>query len=97
LPGVDPDELRALLRAEIEEAEHELMQAVLAEAWAASASVAPAADGPETTPGPHQQRIQRRSQPCVRRSNRDRERRTLYRFLYRPEVTSADSVAREPA
>jgi hypothetical protein len=57
LAGIDPDELRALLREEIEEAEHKLMQAVLAEAWAASAAVAPAADGPETTPGPHQQRI----------------------------------------
>jgi hypothetical protein len=36
LAGVDPDELRALLRAEIEEAEHKLMQAVLAEAIADS-------------------------------------------------------------
>jgi hypothetical protein len=55
--GVDPDTLREVLRAEIEEAEHRLMQAVLAEAIAESTSVAPAADGPETTPGPHQQRI----------------------------------------
>jgi hypothetical protein len=53
LAGVDPDAIRALLRAEIEEAERELMRAVLAE----NASVAPAADGPETTPGPHRQRI----------------------------------------
>ena len=45
------------MRAEIEEAEHKLMQAVLAEAIADSASVAPAADNPETTPRRHQQRI----------------------------------------
>ena len=37
LAGVDPDAIRALLRAEIEEAERELMQAVLAEAIAESA------------------------------------------------------------
>jgi hypothetical protein len=35
-PDIDRDELRALLRAEIEEAEHKLMQAVLAEAIAES-------------------------------------------------------------
>jgi hypothetical protein len=57
LAGMEPDELRALLRAEIEEADHELMLAVLAEAIAESAAVAPAADDSETTPGPHQQRI----------------------------------------
>jgi hypothetical protein len=57
LAGVEPDAIRALLRAEIEQAERELMQAVLAEAIAESASVALPADNPETTPGPHQQRI----------------------------------------
>ena len=57
LAGVDPDDLRELLRDEIEEAEHRLRQAVLAEAIAESTSVASAADGPETTRGPHQQRI----------------------------------------
>ena len=36
LAGVEPDAIRALLRAEIEEAERELMQAVLAEAIAES-------------------------------------------------------------
>ena len=36
LAGMEPDELRALLREEIEEAEHKLMQAVLAEASAES-------------------------------------------------------------
>ena len=36
LADIDPDELRALLREEIEEAERELMQAVLAEAIADS-------------------------------------------------------------
>jgi hypothetical protein len=36
LVDVDPDELRALLRADIEEAEHKLMQAVLEEAIAES-------------------------------------------------------------
>ena len=38
LAGIDPDELRALLREEIEEAEHKLMQAVLADAIAESES-----------------------------------------------------------
>ena len=60
LAGVDPDDLRELLRDEIEEAEHRLRQAVLAEAIAESTSVASAADNPKTTPGPQQQRIQRR-------------------------------------
>jgi hypothetical protein len=59
LAGVDPDAIRALLRAEIEEAERELIRAVLAEAIAESA-IASAADNPKTTPGPQQQRIQRR-------------------------------------
>ena len=36
LAGVDPDDLRELLRDEIEEAEHRLRQAVLAEAIAES-------------------------------------------------------------
>ena len=49
LAGIDADELRALLREEIEDAEHRLMQAVLAEAWAASASVARV----RTVPRPH--------------------------------------------
>ena len=38
LAGVDPDELRDSLRDAIADADHELMQAVLAEAWAASSS-----------------------------------------------------------
>ena len=42
-PDIDRDELRALLRAEIEEAEHKLMQAVLAEAIAESQPPADAA------------------------------------------------------
>jgi hypothetical protein len=38
LAGMDADELRALLREEIEEAEYKLMQAVLAEAIAEAES-----------------------------------------------------------
>jgi hypothetical protein len=43
LVGIDADELRALLRAEIEEAERRLIQAVLAEAIAESQPPADAA------------------------------------------------------
>ena len=43
LAGVEPDAIRALLRAEIEEAERRLIQAVLAEAIAESQPPADAA------------------------------------------------------
>jgi len=62
--GVAPDELRELLRDLIAERREQLedawraqLERTLREALAEGASVAPAADESETTPGPHQQRI----------------------------------------
>ena len=57
LAGIDPDELRALLREEIEEAEHKLIQAVLAEARGGKRQCCPGCgrsrDHTGTTPAAH--------------------------------------------